>query len=113
MIEIDRHSVLDVLSRHVGIDRGVKGEDLVREIVWRSPTEGDKRKFRKVIETLRKEGHVIVATPETGYFIPRDRTEAATAADYLLKRLRTSAEQIKTMTGIGITEINGQLRLKT
>ncbi len=112
MKEINRDSVLAELSRHIGRHNGIRCEDLARAILWRSPSEGDKRRLRHVIEELRCEGAHICGTPRDGYFIAANEAELNETCKFLADRALTSLTQAARMKKLAVPDIHGQLRLK-
>jgi len=112
MREINRDSVLNELSGHIGRGRGIKCEDLARAILWRTPREADKRRLRHVIEELRREGQHICGTPRDGYFIAETEDELNETCKFLADRALTSLTQAARMKKLAVPDIHGQLRLK-
>jgi len=111
MDRIDRESVLAELSRHIGKVNGITCADLVRAITWRAPDQASMRRLRKVIESLRMEGHHICGHPSAGYFIAANERELNETCKFLADRALTSLAQAARMKKLAIPDIHGQLRL--
>lgn len=110
--EINRNSVLQELSHHIGKENGIKGKDLVVEILWETGTDADERKLREVVEELRLEGHHVCAHPANGYFIAANDEELNESCVFLYKRAMKSLTQISAMKKASLPDLRGQLGLK-
>jgi hypothetical protein len=66
---------------------------------------------RKAIEELRREGHRICATPETGYFMAANDDELDRTCGFLYARAMTSLTQVAAMKRVALPDLRGQLRL--
>lgn len=103
--------VLDALGDHVGADNGLAARDLVRKICGVS-TAGGERRLRNVIVALRRAGHPIAGTPETGYFTARTEAELDGTCEFLYARAMTTLEQVAAMRRVALPDLRGQLRLR-
>ena len=109
-----KSDVLYALSKHVGVDSGIKVEQLLMEITKINPTEKDssgERRIRDLIVELRLDGHQICARPETGYFIARNTNELKETCDMLNARAMTTLRQTSAMLKQSIPDMVGQKRL--
>lgn len=116
--EITKDRVLEVLSEHIGADRGIRAADLTTRVAVRvfiTPGEGTavERRIRSLIEDLRLEGHHICAHPTTGYFIAATEQELQTTCEFLYQRAMTSLRQVAAMKRISLPDLRGQLHLPT
>jgi hypothetical protein len=110
--EINRNTVLQSLSHHIGKNNGIKGKNLVADITWEASTAGDERKLRLVIEELRLEGQHICGTPKTGYFIAVEESDMTETCEFLYNRAMKSLTQISRMKKVSLPDLRGQLGLK-
>jgi len=104
-------AVLVALYEHTGQDQGVSARQLAQEIAGVFTCAGDERRLRTVIEQLRRDGHGICGTPETGYFIARNDDELVRTCNFLYARAMTSLAQIAAMRRVDLPDLRGQLRL--
>ena len=102
-----RTSVLTVLQRHIGADRGITARDLAAAA---SITE---REVRAQVSALREEGIAVCGHPRTGYFIARTPAELETTVEYLKGRALHSLRLASRLTRIPLPDLIGQLKLKT
>lgn len=114
---ITKARLLEVLTNHIGADKGIKGETLVIKIIGGEITVHDipryERQVRTLVEELRREGHHICATPETGYFIAATDDELDITCKFLYERAMTTLSQIAAMKRVSMPDLRGQLRLPT
>jgi hypothetical protein len=110
--DIDRHSVLDALSRHIGKSRGVTAKQLVSEITWKAPSDAQCRRLRQTIEELRREGQHICGHPSKGYFIAANEAELNETCKFLVDRAMTTLTQVSKMKRASLPDLHGQLGLK-
>lgn len=117
--QITRPMVLGVLMKHIGKARGIDITGLVREArvaagVYGGPiTEGQKRRVRKLLEELRRNGHHVCATPADGYYIAANTQELQETCRFLFDRAMTSLTQVAAMKRVSLPDLEGQLRLRT
>lgn len=104
-------AVLVALVQHRGADQGVSCRALVLEIAGLYVTPGDERRLRTMIEQLRRDGHAICGTPETGYFHAASAAELDRTCEFLFSRAMTSIAQIAAMRRVSLPDLRGQLRL--
>ncbi|TVO70870.1 hypothetical protein FHP88_15560 [Sedimenticola selenatireducens] len=111
--EISSDSVIEVLSQHIGKQKGISAQELAEACMQRSVMPGDLRQLRKVIQQLRGDGHHICAHPATGYFIAENAEELDATCEFLYDRAISSLKQISRMKKVAMPDIRGQLRLPT
>ncbi len=104
-------AVLVALLHHQGADQGVSCRQLVQEIAGLYACSADERRLRTVIEQLRRDGHGICGTPETGYFVAASDAELVHTCNFLYARAMTSLAQIAAMRRVTLPDLRGQLRL--
>lgn len=110
---INRTSVLELLSRHIGKASGIKGADMVRRLTRVEPTEGTQRALRKTIEALRNDGYPVCGFPGEGYYMAASDGELVETCLFLYARAMTSLNQVAKMRGVSELDLKGQLRLTT
>lgn len=103
--------VLDALGDYLGADNGITARDLVSKICGVSTPAGERR-LRSVIVALRKAGHPIGGTPETGYFTARTDAELDDTCEFLYARAMTTLEQVAVLRRVALPDLRGQLRLR-
>jgi len=112
---IDTTTVLNALTRHIGIGNGVNAHELVCEITGHSPAmpsaENERRQLRHAIAALRQDGQHICGHPSTGYYIAANEAELNRACDFLYARAMTSLQQVAQMKRVSVPDLRGQLRL--
>ncbi|MBW8034190.1 MAG: hypothetical protein FVQ79_00550 [Planctomycetes bacterium] len=113
MKKINKNSVLNALSNHIGKHRGVRARRLVYEITDRPSTHCAERQLREVIVELRNEGQHICGHPGTGYFIAANDKELNETCQFLYGRSMTGLKQIARMKKVAVPDLKGQLRLQT
>lgn len=104
-------AVMVALVHHQGADQGVSCKVLVEEIAGLYACKADERRLRTIIEQLRRDGHGICGTPETGYFLARNDAELVRTCNFLYERAMTSLAQIAAMRRVELPDLRGQLRL--
>ena len=109
--EINRNTVLQALSEHIGKEKGLKAKELVADITWEGSTAGGERKLRQVIEELRLEGQHICGTPKDGYFIAKVDAELNETCEFLHSRAMKTLTQIAKMKKVSVPDLRGQLGL--
>jgi biotin operon repressor len=70
--------------------QGAENALTVKQIAER--LEVSERKVRTLVTHLRRLGHPICATPDTGYFLPRSRAEAEHTLAFLGQRVQSTLE---------------------
>ena len=113
MPEITPERVLQVLSRHIGADRGVGIAQLTREVTGEPACSASERAVRSAIVELRRAGQHVCAHPSTGYFIAESEEELVRTCAYLYDRALCSLEQVAAMRRVSLPDLRGQLRLPT
>lgn len=113
MHPINRTSVLNLLSCHIGKARGIKGDDIVEWLMQEKPHEGTKRLLRKTIEQLRNDGYAICGYPGDGYYMAANDQELIDTCLFLYSRAMTSLNQVAKMRGVSELDLKGQLRIQT
>lgn len=111
MSEICRDTVLHAFASHIGEGKGISASQLVEEIAGIFVEDADPRRLRRVIEELRREGHPICGTPETGYYVAADDAELDRACGFLYERAMTSLSQVAAMKRVTLPDLRGQLNL--
>lgn len=101
------HVVLAALAPHVGREAGISASGLARDL---SMTERD---VRLAVETLRRDGHHVCATPQTGYFLAASDEELIETCQFLYRRAMCSLTQVAAMRKVSLPDLAGQLRLPT
>jgi len=109
---IDRASVLQALSGHIGKANGLTAQELVAEITWEASTDAQCRRLRQVIEELRREGQHICGHPSAGYFIAETEDELNETCRFLVDRAMTTLTQVSKMKKASLPDLHGQLGLK-
>lgn len=111
---ITRHSLLAVLSRHIGAANGVSATRLVAEITGVAVRDAAcERYLREIIVKLRLDGYHVCAWPEAGYFMAADEEELNRQCYWLHDRAMTSLLQVAAMKRVALPDLRGQLRLPT
>lgn len=110
---LSRESVLAVLERHIGADKGIGASSLALEVAGLYATAGTERSLRKVIEELRREGHHVCGTPAEGYYIAASEEELLRTCTFLHDRAMTTLSQVAAMRRVSLPDLRGQLRLRT
>lgn len=70
------------------------------------------RKIRAAVESLRRDGHPICATPEDGYFLAETDEELSSTLAFLRSRAMTSLVQIAQLRRVSLPTLMGQLQLE-
>jgi hypothetical protein len=110
---VNKSSVLQALSRHIGAANGVHAGQLAREVVGVPTDKATERHVRKYIVELRLEGAAICGTPETGYFMAETEEELNATIALLSSRVATTNSQITALKKLSLPDLAGQLHLKT
>lgn len=106
-------AVLRALSRHIGIDNGVRSDLLVHEIIGHFGGAAHERRLRQIVTELRLEGHHVCAHPLNGYFIAKTPEELDATCAFLYERALASLTQISRMKKVSLPDLRGQLHLPT
>ncbi len=107
-----KDEVLSVLSKHVGKDKGIRADILVRTITGsESYNGGDERYLRKVVTGLRLEGAHICSSPKNGYYMAANDKELDESCELLFIRSMKSLSQVAAMRNQAMPDLRGQLRL--
>ena len=107
-----RDEVLGVLACHIGAERGVHIEQLVREISGELlPDPAAERRARQLISELRHEGVAICAHPSSGYYIAASAVELERSCQFLRARAMHSLVLESRLRKISLGELLGQLRI--
>lgn len=104
-------AVMAALTRHIGPEQGVTAVQLTQEVAGLFASKADERRLRGVIEQLRREGHGICGTPETGYHLAADEADLINTCEFLYSRVKTTVAQIAAMRKVSQPDLRGQLRL--
>lgn len=104
-------AVLAAFARHLGEANGISAHDLAIALCGMFYQQADERRLRGVIEQLRRDGHPICGTPETGYFHATSQEELDRTSEFLYRRAMTSLSQIAAMRRVATPDLRGQLRL--
>ena len=112
MFDVDRNTVLQALSSHIGKGNGLTAKQLVSEITWETPSDAKCRRLRQVIEELRREGQHICGHPSSGYFIASNEAELNETCRFLVDRAMTTLTQVSKMKKASLPDLHGQLGLK-
>ena len=75
-------------------------------------TASSTRKVREAVETLRRAGHPICATPEDGYYLAETDEELSSTIAFLRSRAMTSLVQIAQLRRVSLPVLMGQLQLE-
>lgn len=110
--ELDKHSLLHALCRHIGQARGISAGDLVRSVCG-DTSPAQERRMRHLVEELRREGHHICAHPQHGYFLAANDKELLRTCEFLYQRAMCSLGQVSAMRRVSLPDLRGQLRLPT
>jgi hypothetical protein len=110
--ELTTASVLQALSRHIGETNGIRGKDLVIEMLG-GTSEYRERRLRRIVERLRTEGHHICGIPEEGYYLAATPEELDHTCLFLHDRAMTTLKQIAAMKRVSLPDLKGQLHLPT
>lgn len=102
-----KHSVLVVLQHHIGSGNGITAEQLGREL------DTETRHVRTLVTELRKEGVAVCGHPKHGYFIAQTPEELERTCDFLRSRALHSLTLESALRKVPLSELIGQLRLKT
>jgi hypothetical protein len=73
---------------------------------------GAQRKVRSAVESLRRDGHPICATPEDGYYLAETDDELSRTLAFLRARAMTSLVQIAQLRRVSLPTLMGQLQLE-
>lgn len=99
--------LLDVLSAHIGRQKGVSVEHLADRLGITA------REVRKLVSALRLQGYHVCGYPGTGYFIAANRNEMEATLAFLEDRAMHSLTLVSRMRNIAIPDLIGQLHLNT
>lgn len=108
---MDKRDVLRVLSLCRGKAKGIDMSELLFRLGM-SDTETNKRKARKLIEDLRREGKGICAMPEHGYYMARNDKELRGGCKFLRSRSLNSLELEAAMLKVSLPELLGQMTME-
>lgn len=111
--EITKDSVIEVLSRHIGVGNGIHASELVGRITGLYEDATLQRQLRTVIEELRREGNHVCGTPRTGYYLAANADELDRTCSFLYVRALTTLSQIAAMKRVSLPDLRGQLHLPT
>lgn len=70
------------------------------------------RNVRAAVESLRRDGHPICATPETGYYIAESEAELSETLAFLRARAMTSLSQIARIRRVSLPVLMGQMQIE-
>lgn len=70
------------------------------------------RNVRAAVESLRRDGHPICATPETGYYIAESEAEMSETIAFLRSRAMTSLSQIARIRRVSLPVLMGQMQIE-
>lgn len=105
---MSKADVLNVLSRHVGRDKGINISALALA------ARVEERMARKLVSDLREDGIAVCAHPKTGYFIAETDAELDRyCIQFLQHRAMHSLRMISRLKKIALPDLLGQLHLKT
>ena len=95
------------LFLHTGKASGIKAADLAKQL------DCDPRQVRLLVTELRLEGRAVCGHPKTGYFIAATPEEVEETCAYLRTRALHSLALESKLRHVPLTELLGQMRLKT
>lgn len=95
------------LARHIGKDNGVTASALAATLGTTT------RAVRHLVTELREDGVAVCGHPATGYFIAANSEELETTCAFLRSRAMHSLKLESTLRHVPLTDLLGQLRLKT
>lgn len=110
---VNKASVLQALSHHIGAAKGIHADQLAREVVGVPTDKGTERQVRKCIEELRRDGNHVCGTPRDGYFMAATPEELDQTIKFLYDRAMTTLKQLSAMKKIALPDLAGQLHIKT
>ena len=96
-----------LLSRQIGKGNGVTASALAAALGTTT------RAVRHLVTELREEGTAVCGHPATGYFIAANSEELEATCAFLRSRAMHSLKLESTLRHVPLTDLLGQLRLKT
>lgn len=102
-----QHDLAALLSRHIGKANGVTASGLATALGTTT------RAVRHLVTELREEGMAVCGHPATGYFIAANPEELEATCAFLRSRAMHSLKLESTLRHVPLTDLLGQLRLKT
>lgn len=104
---MDKASLLNVLSQHIGRDAGIS-VDLLANLTGMHP-----RLIRTCVSQLRGDGIAICGHPTSGYYIAKTAEEIEETCQFLRTRAMHSLLLEAKLRRLPLPDLLGQLRLKT
>lgn len=102
-----KHDLMVAMIHHCGKSRGVG----VRELAQRLNCE--ERRIRQLVSELREDGTAICGHPSTGYYVAQNSEELQETLDFLKGRALHSLKLASTLSKLPLSDLIGQLHLKT
>lgn len=103
-----KHDLLLVLSNHIGVGKGIAGEDLARALAISS------RELRKLISrAIEEDATAICGHPSTGYYIASSEQELKNTIEFHKGRALHELRKASQLSKIPLADLVGQLHLRT
>ncbi len=101
------NQLLTLLSRHVGAANGIGAEQLADLL------DIPQRRVRALVSELREEGTAVCGTPSTGYYIAATPEELEETCQFLRGRALHSLHLESKLRNVPLSDLIGQMRLRT
>ncbi len=101
------HSLLTLLSHHIGRGNGVGVKQIAAEL------DIYPRQVRVLVSALRMDGHAVCGTPKDGYYIAETPEELEHTCQFLRGRAMHSLSLESKLRKIPLPDLLGQLHLPT
>lgn len=106
-MQINKHSLMAIMTSHCGKDKGVSAADLAYML------NIPERRVRLLVTEAREDGIAICGHPATGYYVARSTEELEDTIDFLKGRALHSLKLASKLSKIPLADLVGQLHLKT
>ena len=103
----DKDKLLEVLSQHIGKERGVGVKRLAAQLNM------PERRVRKLVSDVRKDGTAVCGHPSTGYYVATTPEELNQTLDFLKDRALHSLKLASVLGKLPLADLIGQLHLRT
>jgi len=103
----NKHDLMALLVRHVGSENGMSAEQLGRQL------DTETRHVRALITELRLDGVAVCGHPREGYFIAATPEDLERTCNFLRSRAMHSLTLESALRRVPLTELLGQMRLRT
>lgn len=102
-----KHDLMAKMALHIGAGKGIRGEDLARELGINS------RRLRELISlVIEQDGVAICGHPSTGYFVASNAQELQDTIDFHKGRALHELSKASQLSKTPLPDLIGQLRLR-